>query len=190
MEENMAQLARFMLAALLLAASACASVPMAPDNIDAYAKSFIPPPPDRAHIYVYRNESMGGGVKFDMRLDGQPAGTTVGKTFALLPVRPGQHLLTSGAENTSELPLVAQPGQILFVWQEAKMGVLYARNKLQLVDPGFAIPGVRECKLIAFPPPPLPPLPPQQPPVMPPQPPAMPPQPPAMPPQPPAGPSS
>jgi hypothetical protein len=185
----MAHLARFVLAALLLAASACASVPMAPDNVDAYAKSFIPPPPDRAHIYVYRNESMGGGVKFDLRLDGQPAGTTVAKTFALLPVRPGQHLLTSEAENTSELPLVAQPGQILFVWQEAKMGVLYARNKLQLVDPGLAIPGVRECKLIAFPPPPMPPLPQPPPPAMPP---AMPPQPPAMPPPaaPPAGPSS
>jgi hypothetical protein len=159
--------ARLFVVAVAFGISACASVPMAPAQFDISAKAFTPPPPDRAHVYVYRNESMGAGVKMDLMLDGQQAGTTVAKTFALLPVRPGQHKLTSEAENTSELILAARPGEILFVWQEVKMGVLYARNKLQLVAPQVGTQGVLECNLIGAPPPPLAPpvfAPPPQPP--------------------------
>ncbi len=169
---------RAVLAAAILNVSACASVPMAPDNWDSTAKAFAPPPPDRAHVYVYRNESFGGAVKMDLFMDGLPAGTTVSKTFALVPVRPGPHKFVSKAENDSELPLIAQPGQNIFIWQEVKMGFLYARNKLQLVSPQQGQAGVLECKLIAAPPPQLPPLLPAAPP------PAAPPQPPAMPPPP------
>jgi hypothetical protein len=160
------------LAATVVSISACASVPMAPESFNAYAKSVSLPPPDRAHIYVYRNESFGGAVKMDLRLDGQPAGTTVANTFALLPVRPGPHTLVSDAENTSELRFSVLGGQVVFVWQEAKFGVLYARNQLQFVDPAQGVAGVRECNLIAFPPPPLPSLPPppvQAPPALPPE---------------------
>jgi hypothetical protein len=144
----------FLVAALGL--SACASVPMAPEGQNAYAKTFAPPPPDRAHIYVYRNEGFGAAVKMDLKLDGMPAGATVAKTFTLLPVRPGIHKLTSEAENTSELLLNTGPGQVFFVWQEVKMGVLYARNKLQQVGPDVGMRGVAECGLIAYPPPPMP----------------------------------
>jgi hypothetical protein len=128
-------------------------------------------------VYVYRNESFGGAVKMDLFVDGFPAGATVAKAFTLVPVRPGPHKLVSKAENDSELLLLAQPGQNIFVWQEVKMGLLYARNKLQLVPPQQGQAGVLECNLIAAPPPQLPPLPPTAPPV----------QPLVMPPQPPAG---
>ena len=150
-------LARLFVIAVAFGISACASVPMAPAQFDMGAKTFAPPPPDRAHIYVYRNESMGGAVKMELKLDGQPAGIMVAKTFALLPVRPGQHKLTSEAENTAELILAARPGEIIFVWLEVKMGILYARNKLQLVEPQVGAKGVLECNLIGAPPPPLPP---------------------------------
>ena len=174
----MNSLVRAVLAAAILAGSACASVPMAPADFDSAAKAFAPPPPDRAHVYVYRNESFGGAVKMDLFMDGLPAGSTVSKTFALVPVRPGPHKFVSKAENDSELPLLAQPGQNIFVWQEVKMGFLYARNKLQLVSPQQGQAGVLECKLIGAPPPPLPallpapppPAPPAQPSVMPPPP--------------------
>jgi hypothetical protein len=147
---------RLFLVAVAFGISACASVPMAPADFDKAAKAFAPPPRDRAHVYVYRNESIGAAVKMDLKLDGQPAGTLVAKTFTLLPVRPGQHKLTSDAENTSELVLAARPGEITFVWQEVKMGVFFARNKLQLVTPQEGAAGVRECNLIGAPPPPLP----------------------------------
>jgi tetratricopeptide (TPR) repeat protein len=95
----------------------------------------------------------------DLFVDGLSAGTTVAKTFTLVPVRPGSHKLVSKAENDSELPILAQAGQNIFVWQEVKMGLLYARNKLQLVSPQQGESGVLECNLIAASPPPLQPLP-------------------------------
>ena len=139
--------------------SACASVPMATKDLDAAAKRFAPPPPDRAHIYVFRNESFGAAVKMDLTIDHAPAGVTVAQSFTLLPVRPGRHLLQGEAENSSDLQIVALPGVNYFVWQEVKMGVLFARNQLHLVAPSQGQAGVRECDLIAAPPPPLPPLP-------------------------------
>jgi hypothetical protein len=161
---------RIGLAAAILTISACASVPMAPKAWDLTAKGFPSPPLDRAHVYIYRNEFAGAAIKMELRLDGYPAGTTVSKTFTLLPVRPGNHVLTSEAENTAQLSFYAAPGATIFVWQEVKMGILLARSKLQLMSPEKGRAGVLECDLIAAPPPPVPPLPP--PPVLPPPPPA------------------
>ncbi len=142
--------ARLILAAIVVSLSACASVPMAPEHLDVQAKTFSPPPPDRAHVYVYRNELMSGSSEFHLRLNGQPAGSTQAKTFALLSVGPGPNKLESEASNTSELLFHAQPGQTLFVWQEVKLGLgFFPRNKLQLVDPSVGAAGVSECKLIA-----------------------------------------
>ena len=94
-------------------------------------------------------------VKMDLRLDDRPAGTTVAKAFALLPVLPGHHILVSKAENTFELPIFVGGGEIVFVWQEVRMGFVYARSQLQIVSPAKGRAGVRRCELIDFPPPPI-----------------------------------
>ncbi len=134
-------------AALVALLSACASVPMAPPEQDVAAKEFRAPPADRAHVYVYRNEVIGAAVRQDVLVDGLAVGQTASKVFFLLPVAPGQHTLTSKSENTFELPIATQGGQTYFVWQEVKMGLLYARTKLHLVDEATGKAGVMECKL-------------------------------------------
>ena len=135
----------------LLAGSAlitgCASVPMASIERDAQTKSFSVKP-DKANIYVYRNESMGGAVKMDVELGGKPIGQTAAKTYFALEVAPGKHTLVSKAENDAFLDVPAEAGKNYFVWQEVKMGLLYARNKLMLVDDATGKAGVAECKLI------------------------------------------
>lgn len=65
-------------------------------------------------------------------------------------------MLAGEAENTFELAIYAHAGETIFVWQEVKMGLLYARNKLQLVSAAEGKAGVRECGLIDFLPPALP----------------------------------
>jgi hypothetical protein len=45
-------------------------------------------------------------------------------------------------------PAARTPSQA-YVWQEVKMGVMYARNKLTLVDEATGKAGVNECSLIA-----------------------------------------
>lgn len=150
----MTRSARAGLAVALLAATGCASVPMMPEADDLAAKAFAPAPADRAHVYVYRNESFGGAVKLGLLLDGYMVTETAAKTYVLLPVAPGKHVLTSVAENREELALDAAAGKTYFVWQEVKMGVWAARSKLNAVDEAAGKAGVQECKRAQVAPPP------------------------------------
>ncbi|MFZ2988651.1 DUF2846 domain-containing protein [Ideonella sp.] len=126
--------------------SGCASVNMGTPQQDAAAKTFKAPT-DKAGIYVYRNESMGGAVKMDVAIDGQAVGQTVANTYLYKEVAPGKHIISSKAENTDSLEVDAKPGALYYVWQEVKMGLMYARNKLQIVDEAQGKKGVMETKL-------------------------------------------
>ena len=141
---------QLLLVAFLAAASVmsgCASVPMASDQKDAEAKTFRVQP-GKSNIYVYRNESMGGAVKMEVDIDGKQVGTTAAKTYLVVTVNSGKHTLVSHAEGNNNLVVDTQPGKNHFVWQEVKMGVMYAGSKLQLVDEQTGKAGVGECKLI------------------------------------------
>lgn len=132
---------------LIVLLSGCATAPMASIERDRQAKMFVVKS-ELSNIYVYRNESFGGAVKIDVELDGKPVGYTVAKSYLMLEVPPGKHTLISKAENDSVLDMITEAGKANFVWQEVKMGVWYARNKLQLVDETIGKAGVAECKLI------------------------------------------
>jgi len=131
---------------VVLLLGACASVPMATPEEDARAKEMLPPP-GKALIYLYRNESMGAGVSFDVTLDGKPVGSTAANTYFMWVVDPGKHTITSKGENLDEITLNCEADRRYFVWQEVKMGFLYARNKLQQVSLADGLKGVNECKL-------------------------------------------
>ena len=135
------------LLALTALTGGCASVKMADESQDAQAKTFQVTP-DKANIYVYRNESMGAGVKMPVALNGKPVGQTVAKSYLMLSVPAGQQTLVSSAENDSELKLTAEAGKNYFVWQEVKVGFIKARNNLQVVDDKTGRAGVAESKLI------------------------------------------
>lgn len=132
---------------LVMLLSACASVPMAPMEQDAKAKTFMTPP-DRATLYIYRNESMGGAVPMTVSVNGRMVGQTAAKTYFHFNVVPGVYDIESHAENTSTLTLTTQAGKSYFVWQEVKMGLWMARSLLQLMDEKTGRAGVMESKLI------------------------------------------
>jgi hypothetical protein len=140
--------ARLILAATLsLFIVGCASVPMGNEARDAQLKTFAGVPKDKAGLYIYRNERMGGKIKMDVELNGQPIGQTQSFTYLYKEVAPGKHTLTSKSENTDTLTIDAKPGMLYYIWQEAKMGVLYARTKLHLVPEVTGKAGVAECSL-------------------------------------------
>ena len=135
--------------ALLLAAlaSGCASVPMATPERDSTAKSFAVKP-DKANIYVYRNETMGAAIKMPIVLNGRLVADTGSKTFLLLEVPPGKHTIVSKTETDSTLMINAAAGRNYFIWQEVKMGMFAARSALQQVDDATGKAAIAECKLI------------------------------------------
>jgi hypothetical protein len=134
------------LVAVAMTLTGCASVNMGDAKQDAALKTFKIAP-DKAGVYIYRNESIGGAVKMDVELDGKPIGQTAAKTYLYKEITPGKHAIVSKSENDFSLEVDAKPGALLYVWQEVKMGVLYARTKLHLVDEIEGRKGVNETKL-------------------------------------------
>lgn len=126
----------------------CASVPLADTELNAKAKQF-PTNPHGAYLYVYRNESMGAAVKMEVLLDNELLGSTGARNFLWVDVAPGDHIITSQAENDHDIQIHIDAGKNYYVWQEVKMGILYARTKLHIVTAETGQEGVRECTLIA-----------------------------------------
>ncbi|WP_413294802.1 DUF2846 domain-containing protein [Bdellovibrio sp. HCB185ZH] len=139
----------FLMAALLfnLMLVGCRSVPMASLAQDGQAKQFAINP-KAAQVYIYRNEFMGNQLKIDVFVNGEMRGQTMGDTYMLMTLPKGKHTIMSEAENKSTLDIEVENGKNYFVWQEVKMGMWIARNKLQIVDEATGKSGMRECKLI------------------------------------------
>ena len=135
-------------AAMLVAASlvGCASVPKGDAKQDAALKTFNVAP-DKAGIYVYRNEMMGAAIAMDVKVDGATVGQTGANTYLYKEVTPGKHTVTSQGED--KLDVDVAPGTLAFVWQEVKMGMMSAGSKLHLVDAAQGKKGVAETSLAA-----------------------------------------
>lgn len=136
-------------AVLVLLLSSCASVPMAPLDQDTKAKDFSPIP-NKASLYIYRNESFGAAIPMTVSLNGKALGQTAAQTYFRLNLVPGKYTVESNAENVSTLPLTTEVGKNYFVWQEVKMGMWMARSLLQQTDEITGRAGVMESKLIAL----------------------------------------
>lgn len=124
----------------------CATVPMGDVKQDVALKAFKIAP-GKAGIYVFRNESMGAAIKMDVEIDGKALGQTAAKTYLFKEVTPGKRLVTSRAENSDTIEVEVKPGSLAYVWQEVKMGMLYARTKLHLVGESEGQKGVLETTL-------------------------------------------
>lgn len=143
----MKKTALLLVTALALTLGGCASVPMGDATRDTALKTFEAPRAEKAGIYIYRHENMGAAVKMDLQVDGKHIGQTAAKTYFFVEVPPGKHTITSISENTDTLSIDAVAGKLYYVWQEVKMGVLYARTKLNLVSEEDGRKGVLESKL-------------------------------------------
>jgi len=105
--------------------------------------------PNVAGLYVYRNESFGAAIRMDVEIDGKPVGQTAAKTYFYKEVTSGKHVITSKSENTDSIEIDTVAGKIYYIWQEVKMGLIYARTKLTLVSEEEGKKGVLESQLAA-----------------------------------------
>lgn len=136
----------FAAAVIALALTGCASVPMGDAEQDAALKTFAIAP-EKAGIYIYRNESFGSAIKLTVEMDGRVIGETAAKTYLYKEVTPGKHTLVSHAENTNTLEVDVKSGTLAYVWQEIKLGLLSARSKLHLMSEEEGKKGVLETNL-------------------------------------------
>jgi hypothetical protein len=138
----------FIIAVVASVLGGCASVPMGNVKQDMVLKNFnAPNDKNKAGVYVYRNEFIGAAIKMHVRMDGKVLGTTAANTYLYKEVEPGEHIISSEAENTDTLTIDAKKGTLSYIWQEVKMGFLFARSKLHLVSEKEGRKGVLESDL-------------------------------------------
>ena len=116
-------------------ATGCA-IKMADPQASVQAKQFKAPSPGKAGVYVYRNsEYVGGAVKKDVWVDGQCLGGLMTRVFFYTEVTANQkHRIDTDAEfsQTNGVELNAKAGQLYFVRQFMKIGLLSGRADLEL----------------------------------------------------------
>lgn len=94
---------------------------------------------DKGLIYVVRPSSLYGIFKYNVFLDGQSdanqIGYTRGNQYIYFYVEPGQHTVTSTAENTSNVTFDIKAGETQYLIQDASFGFLFGRNSLDKLNP-------------------------------------------------------
>lgn len=129
-----------LIACAALVMSGCASLP-SPEKMKAETANYqLPKLPEqgKAMVYVVRPSPLGGLVRFNVFLDDQEAQSEMGYTrssqYVYFSIQPGPHKVYSKAENWAEVSFSANAGDIIFIQQEAAMGIVMARNNLFKLD--------------------------------------------------------
>lgn len=113
----------------------------------AVALSTLDVPEGQSLVYVLRPSVVGSAINMPVTIDDIRMGSTHGKRFLYAFVPAGKHTLRGMAETEHELKITTEPGQTYFVKQKVKLGVLYARNKLALLEKVDGINQITGCKL-------------------------------------------
>lgn len=138
---------KLLAASMLMLLSACVTVPKGDPMVDAQMKRFETVP-GMTRVYIYRNETMGAGAKYDVLIDGRMIGATAAYTYLVAEVAPGPHTIASDAGTLRVIKVEAEPGKNLFIWQEMKMGFGAADAKLHVVPEAVGRKGVLGTKLV------------------------------------------
>lgn len=92
------------------------------------------PPAGKAQVFIFRDSAFGFAIQMEVFINDVSIGKTWAKSFLYGVLEPGHHTLMSKSENKAILELDVQAGQTYFVQQQVKMGALFARSKLVLMD--------------------------------------------------------
>ncbi len=125
----------------VLVSTGCASIQKASPAEDIQAQAFTANP-NSAQVYVYLNVTLGAALSMPVTVDGKLAGTTEPKSFFKFDLPAGKHTLTSQGDK-STLELTTKNGEIYYVWQEVKMGMMSGGSMLQVVDNENGLRGVK-----------------------------------------------
>ncbi len=116
--------------------SGCATVPMADKEVSAKAKTFEAPPTGKAGLYIYRNSTLGGALKKDVRVNGKCIGETAPNMFFYEVVNGNeeQNISTESEFSPNDLKFKAEAGKNYFIRQYIKLGVFVGGAGLEQVS--------------------------------------------------------
>lgn len=121
--------------AIMAVLGGCATVPMASALLDNQAKTFTAPA-GKANLYVGRSGNpVGGGIAFQVTVDGKNLGSIGPGCYYLIAVEPGRHSVSvSSNENSAQTKIEASANNNYFVEVYATMGLATARVGINQLD--------------------------------------------------------
>ncbi|MFN8243317.1 MAG: DUF2846 domain-containing protein [Ferruginibacter sp.] len=119
---------------------------LTPEQQDSIARN-LAPLPDSAIVYIIRTSSLGFAIRMDVSCDSVYIGTTGAKTYIYTVLAPGTHNFLSRSENKFFLDVTVEANKIYYLEQQVKMGMIYARTKLNPVEEETGKKMLSKCKL-------------------------------------------
>lgn len=93
---------------------------------------------DKGLVYVVRPGNAGMMVRFNVFLDDKEANSEMGynrgNQYIYFYVSPGQHVISSKAENWADMTITVKAGEVIYLKQEVEVGVMMARNGLKVLS--------------------------------------------------------
>lgn len=106
------------------------------------------PAGDKATVYFIRNSGLGSLIRMTIECDGQKIGSTKPKQYVYTTLDPGEYTFASkGGENKATLGVRLEAGEVYYIKQQVKMGIVAARTGLELMNEEDGIKALKECKL-------------------------------------------
>lgn len=102
-------------------------------------------PDGSAMVYVLRPTMIGNKVQTKLAVDGVWKGVNRGKNYFFFPLEPGEHHFRSKAENRSTLTLNVEAGKTYFLQQHVLLGVMKARNSIEVMKDDEAKKKLQDC---------------------------------------------
>ena len=120
----------------------------------ASTQQFVPLPdqsvkvedPSKGRIYVMRPTSFGAAISMGVSDDGRQIGSTGPKGYLCWETAPGKSVISSKAESTSAVNVAVRPGEVTYVFQHIRMGLVMARNSMEIVDAAEGAKVLKSCK--------------------------------------------
>lgn len=89
---------------------------------------------DKGIVYIVRPSNLGMAIRFNVFLDDKTPesemGYTRGNQYIYFYVEPGNHVISSKAENWADISINIKAGEIIFILQEPNMGFIMAGNTI------------------------------------------------------------
>ncbi len=101
---------------------------------------------DQGRIYVLRATPFGCAISMKIREGVRTIGVTGPNSFLVWDREPGHASIVSEAEDDSVLDLEVEKGQTYYIQQHVKMGLLMARNELELLSDDRGKTLLKKCK--------------------------------------------
>lgn len=129
--------------------SGCASVPLESEEQSAEAKKFAAPAKGMAGLYVYRDSSLGGALKKNVKINGKCLGESAPYIFFYEQLEGDkEHIVATESEfSDNELPLFMQADENYFVRQYVRPGVFVGGANLEVIPADKAKKAIKELKL-------------------------------------------